>query len=157
MAEIIQCPYCRREVNLPLELIGKTVQCPECGVNFIAVRQQAVEPGQGEPREPAPDTPNRDLQEFEREVAYSKLRLATYALLVVGILGLLMSAVWVWAMTGGREAVRDAIKQHPTFDDQQKDQVLNALDDPNFLAAKKVFLVMNLVIIIGSVLMLQAR
>jgi predicted RNA-binding Zn-ribbon protein involved in translation (DUF1610 family) len=45
MAEVIQCPSCRRRLLLPPTLEGANVQCPACGRQFIA--------GQEPPR-PAP-------------------------------------------------------------------------------------------------------
>ena len=35
MPEIIQCPTCRRELQIPEEFIGKPVKCPSCGLNFV--------------------------------------------------------------------------------------------------------------------------
>ncbi len=36
MNEIITCPACQRQVQLPAEFIGRTVQCPECRHVFVA-------------------------------------------------------------------------------------------------------------------------
>jgi predicted RNA-binding Zn-ribbon protein involved in translation (DUF1610 family) len=36
MAEVIDCPSCRRKLKLPLELRGQDVKCPTCGATFTA-------------------------------------------------------------------------------------------------------------------------
>src|SRR5437016_2754967 len=36
MAQIITCPECAKALQVPDELIGKTVQCPECKNTFTA-------------------------------------------------------------------------------------------------------------------------
>jgi hypothetical protein len=46
MADVITCPHCRRQLNLPDELFGQDVQCPMCDRTFT--------PGGEEPRRPAP-------------------------------------------------------------------------------------------------------
>jgi hypothetical protein len=35
MAEMIHCPQCQRELQIPEEFIGRPVKCPSCGSNFI--------------------------------------------------------------------------------------------------------------------------
>lgn len=36
MADITQCPSCRRKLQVPETLIGYDVQCPSCGATFTA-------------------------------------------------------------------------------------------------------------------------
>ena len=36
MAEILTCPSCRRQLQVPESFIGQTVQCPECVHQFVA-------------------------------------------------------------------------------------------------------------------------
>lgn len=36
MAEIIQCPSCKRKLQLPESLIHQDVQCPSCNATFVA-------------------------------------------------------------------------------------------------------------------------
>jgi hypothetical protein len=35
MPEIIQCPSCQRELQVPEDFVGRPVKCPSCGVNFV--------------------------------------------------------------------------------------------------------------------------
>src|SRR6266480_1742020 len=34
--ELIRCPSCNHELRLPSELLGQTVECPQCGSRFAA-------------------------------------------------------------------------------------------------------------------------
>lgn len=36
MQEIINCPSCRRKLQVPDSLLGQDVQCPTCGATFVA-------------------------------------------------------------------------------------------------------------------------
>jgi hypothetical protein len=36
MAELIACPKCRRQLQVPAQYLGETVQCPECEHRFTA-------------------------------------------------------------------------------------------------------------------------
>ena len=36
MAEIITCPACERKLQVPESFYGQTVQCPQCGQQFVA-------------------------------------------------------------------------------------------------------------------------
>src|ERR1043166_5060884 len=36
MVEIIKCPNCQRQLQVPSEHLGQTVQCPECRQMFVA-------------------------------------------------------------------------------------------------------------------------
>lgn len=40
MAEITQCPGCRRRLETPESAFGKTVQCPQCRTTFVAGRTE---------------------------------------------------------------------------------------------------------------------
>lgn len=35
MPQIIQCPSCQRELQVPEDFVGRPVKCPSCGVNFV--------------------------------------------------------------------------------------------------------------------------
>jgi uncharacterized protein YbaR (Trm112 family) len=36
MAEIVACPICQRQLQIPEHFLGQTVQCPECQQQFKA-------------------------------------------------------------------------------------------------------------------------
>src|SRR5689334_10112886 len=42
MPEIVNCPTCERQLRVPDDLIGKSVQCPECNGSFIAAAPSAA-------------------------------------------------------------------------------------------------------------------
>lgn len=44
MPEIIQCPTCQRELQIPAELVGTPVKCPSCGSNFVTTPSAATTP-----------------------------------------------------------------------------------------------------------------
>ncbi|MBL8795316.1 MAG: hypothetical protein JNM56_15530 [Planctomycetia bacterium] len=60
MPDTIQCPFCSRKLQLPLEVQGQTVQCPGCGHRFVASL------GTTEPVA-APDTAHAELYEHVSE------------------------------------------------------------------------------------------
>lgn len=43
MAELIACPDCKKHLQVPEDLLGKTVQCPECKHTFTAALPGAPE------------------------------------------------------------------------------------------------------------------
>ncbi len=63
MSDIISCPGCRRKLQAPDNLIGQDVQCPTCGVAFIATPQSPLvypfPPERPRPR-PQPPRPRPD-------------------------------------------------------------------------------------------------
>lgn len=36
MPDIVQCPFCPRKLQVPVEVLGQQVQCPSCGQTFTA-------------------------------------------------------------------------------------------------------------------------
>jgi hypothetical protein len=44
MPEIIQCPSCQRELQVPEDFIGKPVKCPACGLNFVTSKESQAQP-----------------------------------------------------------------------------------------------------------------
>ena len=57
MAEIIACPTCQRKLQVPSELLGQTVQCPECKGTFAATAAPAEGAVQSTAPPPAPAVP----------------------------------------------------------------------------------------------------
>src|SRR4051812_13914240 len=54
MADIIECPQCRRKLRLEDSVVGQTVQCPACQNTFVA-----------RPQAPEPTTPYRPIEREE--------------------------------------------------------------------------------------------
>jgi hypothetical protein len=44
MPTAIDCPFCRRSLNLPEEALSRQVQCPGCGGLFLAARSHSDDP-----------------------------------------------------------------------------------------------------------------
>jgi hypothetical protein len=63
MTEIINCPHCSRKLNVPLELLGQTVQCPTCAATFMATlgKQGSFSLTQPAAPTPPPVPPNPHL------------------------------------------------------------------------------------------------
>lgn len=62
MAEIIDCPGCKRKLQVPADVIGQRVQCPTCAVTFVAQAGSAI-PAPGSPppsSAPPPPAPRMD-------------------------------------------------------------------------------------------------
>ncbi|MBM3997289.1 MAG: hypothetical protein FJ303_24540 [Planctomycetes bacterium] len=70
MAEIIRCPNCQRELRLPDEFIGQTVQCPQCRHMFVAT-STAVS---STPPTPPADQPKPTRPAYDEEDDDSRTR-----------------------------------------------------------------------------------
>ena len=56
MAQVIQCPDCDKQLQVPEDLLGKDVQCPACKHTFVAAVPEPV----SNPEPPAKETAKRD-------------------------------------------------------------------------------------------------
>ena len=54
MAQLIPCPDCKKQLQVPDELLGKLVQCPECRQTFTARLREDVIPSTGITTSPSP-------------------------------------------------------------------------------------------------------
>ena len=48
MAQVIDCPSCRRTLRVPDDLQGSQVKCPSCGVTFAAEEKSDADQGRAE-------------------------------------------------------------------------------------------------------------
>ena len=66
MAELLDCPECRKQVRVPDELMGKQVRCPSCGATFRA-GESASSAGRREAplREPDPYEEDHRVDEYD--------------------------------------------------------------------------------------------
>jgi hypothetical protein len=65
MTEIVKCPACAKQLQVPEDFFGKTVQCPECKQPFVAAVAAPA------PVAPAPpSTPTNDLFPARRQPSY---------------------------------------------------------------------------------------
>src|SRR5437870_2853564 len=54
MAQVVDCPECRRQLQIPEQYAGKRVRCPECRADFVAGADNLSVP------KPAPAAPRLD-------------------------------------------------------------------------------------------------
>jgi predicted Zn finger-like uncharacterized protein len=54
MPQLVSCPHCQRQLNVPDNLLGKNVKCPSCQNTFTATAE-----GAGGGAESAAETPRR--------------------------------------------------------------------------------------------------
>jgi hypothetical protein len=57
MKTIVSCPECRRDLQVPDELLGRSVQCPDCKHPFVAQSLDAPIPVTSVSKVPAPAPP----------------------------------------------------------------------------------------------------
>jgi hypothetical protein len=79
MPELIRCPHCSRQLQLPESLMGQEVQCPSCGAAFVASagpQVTAPRPPQPPPSPPGgpeypPPRPRREYRDdYDRQDDY---------------------------------------------------------------------------------------
>jgi predicted Zn finger-like uncharacterized protein len=44
MPQLVKCPHCQKQLNVPDNLLGKNVKCPSCQNAFVATAESAAEP-----------------------------------------------------------------------------------------------------------------
>jgi hypothetical protein len=120
MAEIVTCPACSKNLQVPEDFFGKTVQCPECKQTFLAqaaapassAASVSASPGPAAPSVPAweqpparsardedeerPRRPSRRRDEDDDDDRPSRRRLAAHRggmILAFGIMALVMGAL----------------------------------------------------------------
>src|SRR5262245_18411079 len=110
--ELILCPSWNHELRLPRELLGQTVECPQCGSRFGApapwIRGSSVAQSVGYPQS--------DAQLIR---AGNSLRAPAVILLVLSILNALLSG---WSILSARAIVADPdaveVQMHAEIDRQ---------------------------------------
>ena len=186
MPNTIHCPSCGRELRVPDELIGKKVKCPACATTFTAsvAGPEAAPPSPGpEPgyeetpaptRRPRPAAPEAEYEEPEedydrparRPKAFRRglvaLRAPAICLMVTGVLGLLSTAYFLVSLAMSDRAILEAQvqQQHPLQNAEEKQMQQNMLDfmlGPTGKLACFLFILVNLVIILGSIMMLIGK
>jgi hypothetical protein len=122
--EMIMCPSCQHKLRIPRELFGQPVQCPDCGVEFIAPPPPAPQ-DTGSPAA-SPGFPGRDRgmapQGFDSEgpddvdSSASRSDLVTtcagVALIAVSILGVLVNLLRLF-MAFSPNMMKMAIQNNP--------------------------------------------
>ncbi|OAI41044.1 hypothetical protein AYO40_03940 [Planctomycetaceae bacterium SCGC AG-212-D15] len=166
MPEIIRCPQCQRELQVPEEFIGRPVKCPSCGLNFVTRSEAAPQPlprvgevtyAHSEAADPPPRTP----QEVER--ARKAVFPAALCLLIVSCLCLFVDVLLIHqAATFSREEAEESLEDFPPG--PMRDSIEHMLDraaEPETLRVM-VFCastlgIFSLVSILGAIQMMRLR
>lgn len=126
MPTLIECPSCRRQLQVPDELIGRQVQCPSCNLTFTTTAAGTGQPPRMSPLAGSPGAPPLSGEgqgagilalggpgtedEARRARARSRVIAPAICLLIVGILGILSPLQFVLSLkTLNREALEKQI------------------------------------------------
>jgi len=171
--DLIYCPSCRHKLQLPTELYGQTVECPQCHTRFAAPVPQAappvVRPVGTAPTHPAanygpgyaPDT-----QELAWQAAASSARAPAVALLILSLLSGLM---WGLVILVGQSAkaqpavwegeIRKQLDQNPDIGAEDKDRLLEMMSAENVARYGMIYggigLVTNVLTVVGAISMMR--
>jgi predicted Zn finger-like uncharacterized protein len=186
MPNTIHCPSCNRELRVPDELLGKKVKCPACSQTFtatvagpeaapprnpeggqepmqpseprpLAPRESSAEEGRGDDLDrPLTHQPTRDKQ------GLAGLRAPAICLLVSAVLGLLGSGYYlVSTALVPREVMEKNMKQFQTAktpeEQKMQKQIMDLMIGPAGILFHAVFIFINLIIILGSIMMLLGK
>jgi predicted Zn finger-like uncharacterized protein len=98
MPQLVSCPHCQRQLNVPDNLLGKNVKCPSCQNTFTATA-----PGAGGGAESAAEPPRRSAPREEGAAGGPSGGMRPHRgmlILILGIVGVLpcfVCAHWVCA------------------------------------------------------------
>src|SRR4051812_40056649 len=67
MPTLVTCPSCNRPLRVPDSLLGKRVQCPNCGTTFTADADAGTPTAAPEQEAPRPAPPIPPEEEYEEE------------------------------------------------------------------------------------------
>jgi predicted Zn finger-like uncharacterized protein len=180
MPNTIHCPQCNRELRVPDELLGKKVKCPACSTTFTAsvagpeVTPPTPAPEAGYEEPPRPRQPRPAEYEDEGVEAYDRpqpkrfkrglvaLRAPAICLLVTGVFGFLGSAYYMFStlITDRATMLQQMEKMQPAKDPEQakmQKQIAEALTGPAAIVGHGLFIFINLIIILGSIMMLVGK
>ncbi|GIW79888.1 MAG: hypothetical protein KatS3mg105_1695 [Gemmatales bacterium] len=161
MAEKVNCPTCRRELEIPQELLSRAVQCPECGTRFMAVAPGTILPGEPSPPPPGYETtagPIRDPLAEQR--AASMLILPAICLILMGVLGALMAAMFLVDCFLLTPQVREQALREAKISGEEKQQlrqIFESFFSPRAAVVYSFFAFCSLLAMIAGVSMLARR
>lgn len=153
--ELIRCPACSHELRVPPELMGKTVECPQCGSRFLAPNAG------GAPlvRAATPNYAGFDGSGPQMPASGQSLKAPAIALLIVSILSLLLNA---YQMISAESNVRQ-IKQiavDPDTPEPFRDFIQRLAENADANSLRRSAMIMmflNGVTVLGAVMMLKLQ
>jgi hypothetical protein len=162
--DLIYCPSCRHKLQLPAELYGQTVECPQCHSRFVAPMPQAAPPPVLHPiapPEPAMNAGPTYEEELEARTWRAGARLRVPAILLLISAGLATLLGVVGALSADK-AVQDFQQQaqDPNLPPQFRDFFQKVADGMNPQTVRTSNLIMaglNVIVLIGAVQMLRLQ
>jgi hypothetical protein len=157
MPEIIQCPSCQRELQVPEDFIGRPVKCPSCGANFVTSAPSSggsAPPPRVEPASYAPAGPVPGAYGSMTPAGTPGMVLApAICLLIFGILCFLVDIFEVVRamnpkMLPGGDGLPPMLQQ--ILEEQQKNVTANII-------RSTVFIIASFVILLGAAQMMRMR
>lgn len=157
MPEIIQCPSCQRELQVPEDFVGRPVKCPSCGMNFVTSAQAGAPrpiPRVGDPGEFAAPNVALGYGEPPPPSGVSGMVLApAICLLIVGILAFLVDVVEL-VMVMNPQMMPAGKGLPPALQEALQEQQQNV----GFNTVRSlIFLVLSVVILAGAAQMMRQR
>jgi hypothetical protein len=154
--ELIRCPACSHELRVPPELLGKTVECPQCGSRFLAPS------GAGAPvvRAVTPNYAGFDGSGPQMPASGRTLRAPAIALIVTSVLALLLGA---FSIISAEENVRQIkkIAADPNTPQQMRDFIERfGLADADVNSTRRnamIMMFLNGVTLLGAIMMLKLQ
>ncbi len=93
MTRLLRCPQCAHELHVPEDVLGKKIRCLHCRAAFRAADDSAPVPAEDDDAEAPPRARGRRADDAVRGPAY--------ALIGVGVVGLVAAAVWTFLYAAG--------------------------------------------------------
>jgi len=133
--DLIYCPACNHRLRLPAELLGQSVECPQCHAHFTAPGGASAPVVRAVPPvAPASGPSYADDVDVQAHRGRGLLMAPAVCLLIVGVIGglvnafVLMSGFDVQANpVAFEQQFRDELDRNPNFNPQQRQQLLTAV------------------------------
>jgi ribosomal protein S27E len=155
--ELIRCPACSHELRVPPELLGKTVECPQCGSRFLAPSAG----GAPVVRAVTPTYEGFDGSGPQMPASGRSLRAPAIALLVTAGLALLLSA---YSLISAEENVRqmkqlaaDPNTPQEIRDFMQRFGLAENVDVDSVRRNAMIMMFLNGVTVLGAIMMLKLQ
>lgn len=163
MSQIITCPSCRQQLQVPEAFLGQPVKCPGCGFTFSVLVEASVPAMPSESAastEPAlrhgpserPPAPGGDVQRL--------LLPPAICLLLLSLLGLCCTLYNVAHIVVAAEAIRAQAQQAAPPDPFARQiffQMVDFMLGPGGIALRVLFMVLNVITLFGSAAMMNRR
>jgi hypothetical protein len=159
MPEIIQCPSCQRELQVPEDFIGKPVKCPACGLNFVTSKESQAQPLRRASEVLGPSAVGSVAPATAEPPGRGLVIVAAIALLIFAIAELaidVFQSVFVAFVD-----LKDFFQRNPNARAIYSDEQLEQMSDPAMITLivllGSICGIMALVTIVGAIQMMRLR